>query len=142
MEREVADFVNSSREEMIDLVTDLIRLPTINPPGEKFADFVDFVADWLKNAGLEVNKFEVPNEELGKLVPSGMNFPRMSICGKIKGVDEHPALCLNGHYDTVRPTAAWTRNPLETVIERGRIHGLGTIDMKGSIAAMMLLQRH
>ena len=44
-------------------------------------------------------------------------------------------LLIDGHIDTVAPNPGWTRNPYEPTIEHGRLYGLGSIDMKGSVAA-------
>jgi putative selenium metabolism hydrolase len=44
-------------------------------------------------------------------------------------------LLIDGHIDTVAPNPGWTRNPYEPSIENGRLYGLGSVDMKGSVAA-------
>ena len=36
-----------------------------------------------------------------------------------------PTLLLNSHHDTVRPTAAWTRDPFAATWEGERLYGLG-----------------
>ncbi|WP_028925732.1 M20 family metallopeptidase [Pseudonocardia acaciae] len=48
-----------------------------------------------------------------------------------------PTVVLNGHVDVVPPgdEHAWTRPPFSGVREGGRVHGRGSVDMKGGIAA-------
>jgi succinyl-diaminopimelate desuccinylase len=50
-----------------------------------------------------------------------------------------PHLCLAGHIDVVPPgdAAAWSHPPFAAVIEDGILHGRGSADMKGGVAAAM-----
>jgi acetylornithine deacetylase len=49
-----------------------------------------------------------------------------------------PRLCLNGHLDVVAPgNGRWTRDPWSGAIEDGRLHGRGSVDMKGAVAAAL-----
>ena len=54
-----------------------------------------------------------------------------------RGYDESkPTLMLNSHQDTVKPSAAYTRNPFEPTIEDGRLYGLGSNDAGASLVAL------
>src|SRR3954469_13194882 len=47
-------------------------------------------------------------------------------------------LCLNGHLDVVDPgTEEWARDPWSGAVEDGRLHGRGSVDMKGAVAAAL-----
>ena len=48
-----------------------------------------------------------------------------------------PTLLLNSHHDTVRPTAAWTRDPFAATWEGERLYGLGANDAGASVAALL-----
>jgi acetylornithine deacetylase len=49
-----------------------------------------------------------------------------------------PRLCLNGQRDVVGPgTERWTRDPWSGAVEDGRLHGRGSVDMKGALVAAM-----
>ncbi len=63
--------------------------------------------------------------------------------------DEGPLLCFAGHTDVVPtgPVEDWKIPPFEARVENGMLHGRGSADMKGSLAAMLtaterFLQRH
>lgn len=47
-----------------------------------------------------------------------------------------PTLLLNSHHDTVKPSAAYTRNPYEPAIENGRLYGLGSNDAGASLVGL------
>ena len=47
-------------------------------------------------------------------------------------------LALNGHIDVVGPgTEPWQRDPWSGAIEDGRLHGRGSVDMKGAVIAAL-----
>jgi acetylornithine deacetylase/succinyl-diaminopimelate desuccinylase-like protein len=54
----------------------------------------------------------------------------------IRGKGE-PRLLVVGHIDTVQPNDGWSTNPLQPVLKKGRLYGLGASDMKGSTAAFL-----
>lgn len=54
-----------------------------------------------------------------------------------RGPEEGPAIALSGHLDTV-PPVGWQRDPFTPRIEKGRLYGLGSVDMKGPVAAAIV----
>ncbi len=47
-------------------------------------------------------------------------------------------LCVNGHVDVVEPgTAPWRHGPWSGTLEDGRLHGRGSVDMKGAVVAAL-----
>lgn len=48
-------------------------------------------------------------------------------------------LILGGHIDTVPPTARWETDPYQLVKRGDELHGLGAADMKGGLAAQLLV---
>jgi succinyl-diaminopimelate desuccinylase len=53
--------------------------------------------------------------------------------------ERRPDLILCGHCDTKPPgdLAAWRRDPYSGAVEDGELHGLGSGDMKGALAAIV-----
>lgn len=49
-------------------------------------------------------------------------------------------LAISGHMDTV-PDTGWQEDPWSGRIEGGRLHGLGSVDMKGPLAAAIMAAR-
>jgi succinyl-diaminopimelate desuccinylase len=110
--------------EVVELCRDLVRLQSVNPPGNELAA-AQYVAAALKKSKVET-----------ELVKHGDT--RASVLARLKGQGKAPSLFYNGHLDTV-PVGAekWRHDPFGGEIAEGRIWGRGTADMKGGLAAMM-----
>jgi acetylornithine deacetylase len=115
--------------ELVDLTAALVRTDSINPgliagaAGER--EIAAFVAEWLRDARLEVEVVE----EGG----------RPSVIAVARGSGGGRSLMLNGHLDTVGVDAM--DEPFEARVEDGRMYGRGAGDMKGALAAAMLALR-
>ncbi len=109
---------------LVDLAQALVRMPTVNPPGNEAA-VAEFLADRLRTAGLEAHT-----------VPCGDG--RASCVARLRGSGTRPGLILTGHLDVV-PTGSipWRHPPLSGTVDGDRLHGRGSVDMKGAVAAMV-----
>jgi acetylornithine deacetylase/succinyl-diaminopimelate desuccinylase-like protein len=59
----------------VDLTRELIRIPTVNPPGREYGRCANFLANELRRLGAEVDLVAVPAERLDELAPHGENCP-------------------------------------------------------------------
>ena len=50
----VFERIDDRRDELVELTRDLVRFPTINPPGEAYRPCAEFIGDRLKKRGFEV----------------------------------------------------------------------------------------
>jgi acetylornithine deacetylase/succinyl-diaminopimelate desuccinylase family protein len=97
--------------------------PTLVPGGAGEAQIAAFVADWLREHGLEVTVDEP--------VPG-----RPSVVAVARGTGGGASLMLNAHLDTVNVDGM--HRPHEPVVRDGRLYGRGAYDMKGGLAAIMV----
>jgi acetylornithine deacetylase len=108
------------------LLADLVRIESVNPAlvpgGSGEEDVARFVAEWLERAGLEVELYDV--------APG-----RPNVVAVARGSGGGRSLLLNAHTDTVGVEAM--EHPFEPVVRDGRLHGRGSYDMKGGLAAAM-----
>jgi succinyl-diaminopimelate desuccinylase len=106
-----------------DLTRDLVRLRSINPPGDEAA-CADLLAGILEAGGFKVSKHD--------LSPG-----RTNIVARLDGSGDGAPLCMTGHMDTVPlGTAPWQRDPLAADRDGDKMFGRGTSDMKSGVAAM------
>jgi succinyl-diaminopimelate desuccinylase len=122
---------------LVGYLSDLIRIPTVNPPGTHYRDLADYCAEILNRLGMDARTIRTPDEELPKLAPQADGHARYNVIAARRGRARRPALHLSGHYDVVPAGAGWTRDPFEPIVEGGRVHGLGSSDQKGGIASVL-----
>jgi succinyl-diaminopimelate desuccinylase len=128
IEREVLGHVDRLADDMVAFTQELVRIPTINPPGDCYSDCAQLIASRLRTFGYTVEL--LPAEGLPEHTPE---HPRINVVGSTG--DGVPTLHFNGHYDVVPPGSGWTLDPFGGDLRDGRIFGRGTCDQKAGIAA-------
>src|SRR5437899_1624513 len=112
------------------LISELVAIESVNPDlvasGSGETAIAQFVASWLRDAGLDV--------EIVEPVPG-----RPSVVGVKRGSGGGKSLMLNAHMDTVG--AGGMKDAFTPVVRDGRVYGRGAYDMKASLAAIMLTAR-
>ena len=111
----------SLREEVTELLRALLRLDTVNPPGNETLA-AELLLDYLAAQGIPC--------ELYARVPE-----RANLVARLPGGDG-PSLAFLCHTDTVRADAGeWKRDPWSGDLIDGEIWGRGALDMKDQVAA-------
>ncbi|MDD5483368.1 MAG: ArgE/DapE family deacylase [Kiritimatiellae bacterium] len=105
-----------------------------------------FMAAQLRKLGAAVDVFEPDNRRIKKYAdfnPGHDYHGRPNVAATFKGRGGGKSLILNGHIDTVSAgdVSAWKHDPYGGEIENGRLIGLGAVDMKGGLAAMLMAMR-
>lgn len=126
--------INEIQGEMIDLLSRLVRIPSITPnyPGVDREAVIGGesacnreLANYYGKIGCETDLWE---EASG----------RANLVGVLKGAGGGKSLIFNGHIDTVPPgdEREWDEgNPYSGKVLDGKLYGLGACDMKGGIVA-------
>ena len=122
--------VDAIEDEAVAFTSALIRIPTVNPPGEHYEDAARFIGDTLASLdfAIEYHAAEGRPEHTRA-------HPRLNVIGTRRGRSARPLVHLNGHVDVVPAGDGWTVDPFAGVVRDGRIWGRGACDMKAGIAA-------
>lgn len=105
----------------VELLQQLLRFDTTNPPGNEAA-CVTYIRDMLAEAGLATT--------LLARTPG-----RPNLIARLPGRGDAPPLLLQGHVDVVPVTNQhWRFPPFAAQIADGYVWGRGTLDMKGGVA--------
>jgi succinyl-diaminopimelate desuccinylase len=143
-----AAYINAHEKDLIALLRRLVRLPTINPPGDDYDVVTRLLAAELKAAGLVVRRPRVPDALLRRaLPPAQWDRPRWNVLGRLAaprgaGAPRAKTLHFNAHYDVVPVSGKWRHgDAFSGAAEEGWVFGRGTADMKGSIASLILAFR-
>jgi len=114
----------SSNSSAFELTRNLVRLRSVNPPGDEAA-CAKLIGGILEAAGFRVGTHD--------LAPG-----RTNIVAVLDGTGDKEPLCFTGHLDTVPfGAAAWARDPLAAERDGDRLYGRGSSDMKSGVAAMV-----
>ena len=116
------------RAEAVQLLQELIRIDTTNPPGNELAA-ARHIQKLLDAEGIETRILDV--------APG-----RANLYARIKGDGSRRPLILLSHTDVVMADASrWTVPPFSGEIREGFIYGRGATDMKGTAAVHVTLMR-
>jgi acetylornithine deacetylase/succinyl-diaminopimelate desuccinylase-like protein len=114
--------VGSLRGEVTGLLQALIRVDTVNPPGNE-TGAAELLRDYLEPFGVHC--------EIYAREPH-----RANLVARIPGSGDGPRLLLLSHTDTVlADPAEWTVDPWSGELRDGQVWGRGALDMKGQVAA-------
>jgi succinyl-diaminopimelate desuccinylase len=111
-------------KEVLQLARELIRIPSVTSHEERISKFIFQKLDkWGLSPRL------VPVKGFGPSVLAEIGDKRAQ------------SVVLNGHIDTVEVMSGWKHDPFGAKVENGMLYGLGSLDMKGGIAALMIAFR-
>jgi acetylornithine deacetylase/succinyl-diaminopimelate desuccinylase-like protein len=123
-----AEFARAHQDDVVALTEELVAAPSENLPGDESRP-AEVVRTWLPHLGLPeaiTIAAEPHRPNLLITIDSGRPGPRLGICG---------------HLDT-KPVgdaaAEWKTDPFTATMIGDRMYGLGTTDMKGAVAAMLV----
>jgi acetylornithine deacetylase/succinyl-diaminopimelate desuccinylase-like protein len=121
-----AELLRETKEEVTNLLSELIRFDTTNPPGNE-TEAARYVAESLEGEGFKCEVFESAPK-------------RGSVVTGLKGTGEKPSLLLLSHLDVVGANAEeWSVAPFGGVVKDGYVWGRGALDMKGMTAMEVLV---
>jgi succinyl-diaminopimelate desuccinylase len=122
--------VDDAAGEMADFAAALVRIPTVNPPGDNYLDCARLIGARLTDCG-----FAIEYDAAEGRPEHTTRYPRVNVIGTWRGVHARPCVHLNGHFDVVPAGSGWTIDPFAGLIRDGRLYGRGACDMKGGLAA-------
>ena len=126
----VLSAVDSLADEAVAFTSAMIRVPTVNPPGELYDDCARLIGRELQACGFETEYHAAEGRP-----EHTREHPRINVVGSRHGRSERPVVHLNGHFDVVPAGAGWTVDPWGGEVRDGKIWGRGSCDMKAGIAA-------
>jgi succinyl-diaminopimelate desuccinylase len=111
--------------DIVSLTKKLLSFNTINPPGDE-AEIAKYSGELLAEHGFRTEYYTFEKGRLHLVAERGLSSKK-------------PPIVLSGHFDTVPlGNKDWITDPFAGELTEGKIHGRGSSDMKGGLAAMML----
>jgi acetylornithine deacetylase/succinyl-diaminopimelate desuccinylase family protein len=122
----LVEWLQQHEGEMAALLSELVAIPTENPPGRNYCTCANLLEDRLRREGLECERFET-----GKQKERTADSPVCLIGNYGRG---ERVLYFHGHYDVV---PAQSPEQFEPMRKEHFLFGRGSCDMKGGIVAML-----
>ena len=127
------DLIDDRRGDLTALTVDLVRFPTVNPPGEAYEPCARFIGERLAARGFTVTYVRAHG------APGDSDaHPRVNVVARREGSRPGPCVHFNGHIDVVEAGHGWSVDPFAGVVRDDRVWGRGTADMKGGLAAAIV----
>ncbi len=131
------DYIDRSEQLLLGMLQDMVRVPTVNPPGCRYREMVDLLKEQSERVGLSVDIHRVPDDQVRALLGSA-DHPRYNLIARWD-VGAAQTVHFNAHYDVVPVAGPWRfGDPFEPGVAAGCVYGRGSGDMKGSIAALLM----
>ena len=125
--------IGARRADLVALTQDLIRIPTLNPPGRNYLEICEYLADRLGRQGFTVDLIRAEGAP-----GDSPAHPRWNMVARKEGAQLGDCVHFNSHHDVVEVGHGWTRDPFGAEVEGDRIYGRGACDMKGGLAASII----
>jgi succinyl-diaminopimelate desuccinylase len=124
----VRDFLDRSEAAAVDLLAELVRVPSDNPPGD-CAPHALRAAELLEERGFSVERHPVPEA----LVRANGMVSAVNLVVRER-FGEGPVIALNAHGDVVPPGEGWSTDPYGGEIRDGWMYGRGVAVSKSDFA--------
>lgn len=133
MNEQLFHAIEARTDDLVTLTADLIRFPTVNPPGDAYTPCAEFIGERMRRSGFETKLIR------GEGAPGDSDrYPRTNVIARREGGRPGPTVHFNSHIDVVEAGEGWTMDPFGGVVKDGRVYGRGACDMKGGLAASII----
>ncbi|WP_312473684.1 ArgE/DapE family deacylase [Neobacillus sp.] len=143
----VNGIIQSNKDEYIGFLAKLVQTDTQvighGVLGGKEKAGQEIIKQKLLDLDFEIDEFLVEDEKIKKYPGANLghdNRDRPNIVGTLKGMGGGKSLILNGHIDTMPygEQEKWSHDPFLGQVQGDVLYGLGSTDMKASLAAMIM----
>ncbi len=131
----VLENLEKKEKEMVGYLSELIEIPTINPPGLNYEKIVRSIEKRTKGLGLVTTKIITPEKILRHFNIKG-GSERINLLANWN-VGSKKTLHINSHYDVVGVSKNWRSDPFKATVKDRKLIGRGSEDMKANISCLL-----
>ncbi|CAN7477451.1 acetylornithine deacetylase/succinyl-diaminopimelate desuccinylase family protein [Mesorhizobium sp. LjNodule214] len=125
--------VDERVDDLVALTAELIRFPTINPPGEAYRPCAEYIGARLRKRGFETAFIRAEG------TPGDTDrYPRVNVVARFDGRSPGACVHFNSHIDVVEAGEGWSVDPFAGLVKDGKVYGRGACDMKGGLASSII----
>ena len=131
-----SDYLERHHAVALARLRDMVRLATVNPPGDRYGEMADYLHRRCGDLGMKSTIHRVPDDMMCAAGPA-VEYPRYNVVARLD-VGAEETVHFNAHYDVVPVGEGWKSGAPFSGRERGEwLYGRGSGDMKGSMAALL-----
>lgn len=133
------DKIEQYREDAVNLLCELIRIPSVFPPGRYEEISRRMLAEYAAIA-IPARTVCAPREPVEA---AGLEYPRPNVVALLEGSGPGPVLMIGTHMDVVDAESPeeWHDAPFSGVVRDGCIWGRGSADAKCAMVAQVFVAR-
>lgn len=138
---QISDAVDRRRDELVELLIELVRMPTEAPPGDSYVGIVERLGAEAQRVGFAAERVDMPQatfEERCRVYHPELHGPRANLVAR-RAVDGKPGMVFYTHVDTVPAgeRADWSFDPFDAFERDGYVYGRGSGDSKAGLVALI-----
>src|SRR5690349_19955732 len=103
--------IDDCRDDVDALTRELVRVPTVNPPGHAYDACAVLIGQRLAGRGFAVEYLRATGAP-----GDSARHPRTNVVARIEGAGPGPCIHFNGHIDVVEAGQGWTVDPFAGVV--------------------------
>jgi succinyl-diaminopimelate desuccinylase len=127
------DHIAQRQDDLVALTQALVRIPTVNPPGDAYEACAHLIGERLARSGFVLEYIRAHGAP-----GDSDSHPRVNVVARYDTHTPGPCVHFNGHIDVVEVGSGWTVEPFGGQVINGRVYGRGSCDMKGGIASAIV----
>lgn len=133
----IQKYIKENKSSLCGLLQELVRIPTVNPPGENYVEIVALLEAKCQALGMKTKVVKVTKRRAEQVISNASSHPRLNLIARWD-VGAKKTVHFNAHYDVVPVSGEWRfDDPFSGKIEGEWLYGRGSDDMKDSIAALL-----
>ncbi len=132
----VQTYIKNNQTALCALLQELVRIPTVNPPGNDYDKFVAVLEEKCRELRMQTQIVPVPLDYANQFIPNAKSHPRLNLIAHWD-VGAEKTVHFNAHYDIVPVSGDWQFDPFGGDIADEWLYGRGADDMKDAIAALL-----
>ncbi len=132
----VQTYIKDNQAALCILLKELVRIPTVNPPGNNYAEIVALLEVKCRTLGMQTQIVQVPTARAEQVISNAESHPRLNLIARWD-VGAEKTVHFNAHYDVVPVAGDWRFKPFSGEINGEWLYGRGADDMKDAIAALL-----
>lgn len=132
----IQTYIKDNQPALCALLQSLVRIPTVNPPGDNYAEIVGLLEAKCQELGMQTQVVPVPTDYANEFISNADSHPRLNLIARWD-VGAEKTVHFNGHFDVVPVAGDWRFPPFDGECHDDWLYGRGADDMKDAIAALL-----